>query len=201
MLLGLLAMRERSPGAEASARIERQTERIRNRLSKIDVLSRDVSDDVIAWDALVLIQALRQRALSRSDSARLMRESFGVPSERVDFLLDRLLELEVITENDRSKYRATQRHLVGESASSNLAFRTIHRKFLELAIEALETRSDRARYSCSEVFTFSEDRLPELKKLSDRFLDDLQMLASRGRSAEARIYSAVFHAFPIGDPR
>lgn len=199
LLMTLLASKEKQPDAP-SPRIDRSLEQVRTRLSALTLDERSASPALLTWEAIVICQFLRARAMDGPSACSFFERRFGIDPQRTRALLDRLAESGMLNVDDDGRYHGLHQQVIATAQAPNAAFRSVHRRFLEIALEALEKQSTRERYSCTELFAIPEEKMPALRALTNRFLDELQALAADDPSRERKVYAATFHAVTLGDP-
>jgi transcriptional regulator with XRE-family HTH domain len=200
VLMALLATRERSPETSLD-RIERTIEQMRNRMSTLTLDEGSPGAEALTWEALLIAQFLRERAMTEPSAVEFFGRRFGIEPETTRETLAKLRALGLAVLDGEVRLHGPRQQVLATTKASNTAFRSVHRRFLEIATQALEAQPTPERYSCSEVFSISEESLPALRALTNRFLDELQALASNDSSRNRKVYAATFHSFSLGEPR
>jgi uncharacterized protein (TIGR02147 family) len=133
-------------------------------------------------------------------SVSLIARRLGITKAAVEVTLERLSRLELIEiiKSDARELKVKRLHDT-VLVQTEFASEALKKYYLELQSKTTESLSDQTpdtRVSGSQVFAFDRTQVPEIKRLSDKYLDDLENLAAKGKK-RSEIYQAVTHVFQL----
>ncbi len=161
-------------------------------------LSVDLFKVISDWYNLAILEAIELKKLSH-DSAEIAK-FFNLSKVEVDLALERLERLELIEivkvkDKIKSIQRTTNRLLVSSLLPSD-GIRKYYKQVMQKAVEAIEEQDIQERIFGTEVFTFDPAQIPELRKRTNDYLNEVLKLSQKSKNQDS-VYQASVQIFRL----
>jgi len=165
---------------------------------------------ISSWVGLAVLQLITdcEPELTNLGVARRL----GVTVAEVDASIERLLRLGLIVpakpvaklqqptakKREGNRFDRAKKNIVFEAKEIPEALKQYYLGLQEKVEHAVLSQSTKERISGAEVFAFDAAQLPEVKRLTNEYLDSLNNLAQLGKN-RTEVYQAVTHFFCLTD--
>lgn len=140
------------------------------------------------------------------DAVFLNEPTFKAPSDFASYLgittieaklaIERLIKLGLL-EQTKTGFKKTHLKLKSTDDVPNLYLRKFHKQMIEKALLSLETQSVYERYVKGKTFTFSKKDIPQLKKIIDRFFEEVSQFIQTSKGKKDALYQLNTQLFDL----
>lgn len=174
---------------------ERARMEIEKRLTlRMQELSRDQFDTISEWQHLALLELME--TTSFQSTTAWMAARLNLPEDVIEESLERLLRLEMITQDENGVYKPTGAFTSVESKLASVAIRHYHKQLIAKGLESIEEQDIDLRDISSTVFTLAPDDIPVAKQLLREFSQKLALQLSKN-NAKDEVYCLSMQMFSL----
>jgi uncharacterized protein (TIGR02147 family) len=156
-------------------------------------VSADEFESFSRWYGLPLHELVRLRpGIQVSEIAQF----FSVPAPEVKDLCERMIRLKLLVSSESGALSTAVPYVHIASENRNQIIQAYYRELLPKIEDAVVNLTPKERAAGAEVFSISDDQLPEVTRLTNQYLDDLQKLTEKAGES-VRIYQALSVVFPL----
>jgi uncharacterized protein (TIGR02147 family) len=164
----------------------------------VQELSVDVFRAIADWYhfAILELTGVSDFTLTPASAAR----QLGISIHEAAAAIERLQRLELLEEGPRGRLAKAKDHFIASSAVPNAALKSFHRQALAKASAAVLEQPPESRVSSTDLVAIDSRYVEEVRKLSDRFTEDLIKLTDRSKRRD-RVFCLSVHFFPLSSER
>lgn len=145
------------------------------------------------------VPILAMTDLHRADlSPPAIARKLGISPLEARAAMERLERLELVEKAADGRYRRRHASSLFESASAHEGLRRFHEQMLGRAGAALRTQSPSEKLVGTETFALDPEQLPEARRRTRRFLDEMVRLFDQGKK-RSEVYHLGVQLFRITD--
>lgn len=180
--------------------VQRKKKEIRALLDEIknqpSIAERDLTPEIFSvisdWHHYAILQLTETKAF-RSDPRWIARQ-LDLPEMEAKLAIDRLLNLELLTENKGKWVRSPERLTTGDLRITTPAFRKRIKQVSEKSVHSLENDPIAERNHTTLTVAIDPARLPEAKEMIQAFTDRLGTFLG---AEKKRVYELQINLFPL----
>ena len=146
--------------------------------------------------AILVMFTDMDQAYARKDAAK----SLGISLQEVDATLERLQRLELIERsggtNECPRFIRPKEPILVEARKPNEAIRSYYKSMLPKCLESIDSQTPDEKVIGAQTMAFDPTQMNAVRKLTDDYLDALNLLASRGKK-RTEVYQAFCNFFKL----
>jgi len=137
----------------------------------------------IKWTHLLII-VIVGHFKSLTKAAAFLEKHFQLETDLINKFIGELIQHGFLV-HENGIHKSTSKRIVFSSENSNEILKSLHLDYLKVSIDQLYSKTPEDRFSVTEFLTIPKSMFPEVKKITNDYLDELTTIAEKN-TIEAR---------------
>lgn len=166
-----------------------QRMRMLNPKREVKDLSVDAFKVIADWYHLPILEmtGIKDFRLNATEISK----KLAITSLEAQTALERLERLELLQKNGDGNWERPADRILVSATTPNDALRSYHKQMLEKAIVSLSAQTPDEKFVGSETLAFDTKALPQAKQLTEKYFDDLILLAAKSTQKDSVYHLGV----------